>query len=505
MSTPGPSIGRGRTALAERVRMSLDGVKRIEQLAADLSAPVVADRHVSRDYYLRRLLAVGDALALAIGLWVAATASDAVSFSSHGLWALATVPGWLLLFHLYGLYSHDSRRISHTGVDELPGIFHALLVGAFATWGYFQVVPPAKVEFLPILVFVAGAGMSMLALRALMRHGAVRLLGPERVLFVGSGSSTGSLIARMRAQPSYGLEPVGLVSDTTSSALPTDIPLLGELQGTDVASVIAEHRIDRIVVEFAGFADEAILQLLRRCKQLSVKVSLLPAAFGVLGTSVAVDHVGGITLLGVNPPVLPRSSRAVKRAMDICGAVLLLVLFAPLLALVALAIRIDSRGPVFFLQDRVGKGGARFRIVKFRTMVSDAEALRPDLLALSKSPDWLLLDVDPRVTRVGRFLRKTSLDEIPQLFNVLKGEMSLVGPRPLMLEDHHRVGEEWARNRLDLVPGMTGLWQVLGRTTIPFEEMVKLDYLYVTNWTLWGDVKLVLNTFPIVLAQRGAN
>jgi lipopolysaccharide/colanic/teichoic acid biosynthesis glycosyltransferase len=176
-----------------------------------------------------------------------------------------------------------------------------------------------------------------------------------------------------------------------------------------------------------------------------------------------------------------------------------------LLALIALAIRIESRGPVIFRQNRVGKGGTPFRIVKFRTMVHDAEELRAKLLPLSKSPDWLLLDSDPRITRIGRMLRRTSLDEVPQLINVLKGEMSLVGPRPLMLEDHHRVGEEWARNRLDLTPGMTGLWQVLGRTTIPFDEMIKLDYLYVTNWTLWGDVKLVLQTFPIVLAQRGAN
>ena len=504
MSTPpGLSPSRARSALTERLRLSLDGVDRVGRLAAGLDASVVADRHVSRDYYLRRFLVAADLVALAIGVAVAATLSGGMS-STHALWALATFPAWILLFHLYGLYSNDSRRISHTGVDELPGIFHSMAVGAFGMWGYFQLVPPGKVEFLPILVLIGSAGSTMLVLRALMRYGSVRLLGPERVLFVGSGPSTGLLIQRMRTHKSYGLEPVGLISDPASTTLPIDIAVVGDLQATDVAGVIGRHRIDRVVVESAGFADEAILQLLRRCKQLSVKVSLLPAAFGVLGTSVAVDHVGGITLLGVNPPVLQRSSRAVKRAMDVSGAVLLLTVFTPLLAVIAAAILIDSRGPVFFRQDRVGKGGKRFRIVKFRTMATDAEAMRPELLALSKSPDWLLLDVDPRVTRVGRFLRRTSLDELPQLFNVLKGEMSLVGPRPLMLEDHGRV-TEWGLNRLDLTPGMTGLWQVLGRTTIPFEEMVKLDYLYVTNWSLWGDVKLVLNTFPVVLARRGAN
>jgi exopolysaccharide biosynthesis polyprenyl glycosylphosphotransferase len=500
MSTIDQSGARGRTALAERLRLSLDGVDRVERLAAGLGAPVVADRHVSRDYYLHRCLAAADTLALLVGLLLAFRLSRDVT-----LWGLVTIPAWLLLFHLYGLYGHDSRRISHTGAEELPGIFHAMAVGAFSMWGYFHFVPAAKVEFAPILVFVVGAGASMLLLRVLARHTFVRVFGPERVLFVGSGPSTGLLIQRMRAQRSYRLEPVGLVSDAASVTMPVEIPRLGELQGADVATLIVDHRIDRVVVEFGGFADEAILQLLRRCKQLSVKVSLLPAAFGVLGTSVAIDHVGGVTLLGVNPPVLPRSARVVKRGMDVCGALFLLVAFAPLLVLTALAIRIESRGPVIFRQNRVGKGGTPFRIVKFRTMVHDAEELRAKLLPLSKSPDWLLLDSDPRITRIGRILRRTSLDEVPQLINVLKGEMSLVGPRPLMLEDHHRVGEEWARNRLDLTPGMTGLWQVLGRTTIPFDEMIKLDYLYVTNWTLWGDVKLVLQTFPIVLAQRGAN
>jgi exopolysaccharide biosynthesis polyprenyl glycosylphosphotransferase len=499
MSTIDQSGGRGRAALAERLRLSLDGVDRVERLAAGLSASVVADRHVSRDYYLHRFLAGVDALALVVAVLLAFGVSDEVT-----LWALLTIPPWLLLFHLYGLYGHDSRRISHTGAEELPGIFHAMAIGAFSMWGYFHFVPGGKVEFAPILVFVAIAGAVMLALRAAARFSFVRIFGPERVLFVGSGPSTGLLIQRMRAQPSYGLEPVGLVSDTMSVTMPMGLPLLGELRGADVATLIVDHRIDRVVVEFGGFADEAILQLLRRCKQLSVKVSLLPAAFGVLGTSVAIDHVGGVTLLGVNPPVLPRSARVVKRAMDVCGALLLLLAFAPLLLLIALAIRIESRGPVIFRQNRVGKGGKPFRIVKFRTMVHDAEALRAKLLPLSKSPDWLLLDADPRITRVGRLLRRSSLDELPQLINVLKGEMSLVGPRPLMLEDHHRIGEEWARNRLDLTPGMTGLWQVLGRTTIPFDEMIKLDYLYVTNWTLWGDVKLVLQTLPIVLAQRGA-
>jgi lipopolysaccharide/colanic/teichoic acid biosynthesis glycosyltransferase len=181
-----------------------------------------------------------------------------------------------------------------------------------------------------------------------------------------------------------------------------------------------------------------------------------------------------------------------------------LLLSAPLLVLIGAAIKLDSPGPVLFRQRRIGRGGREFRLVKFRTMVADAEQRHDGFLPQSRDPGWLLLDHDPRVTRVGRILRDWSVDELPQLWNVLKGEMSLVGPRPLIeSEDRQLLG--WRRTRVDLTPGLTGLWQVLGRTRIPFEEMVKLDYLYVTNWSLWTDVRLILRTFPSVLTRRGVN
>ncbi len=172
--------------------------------------------------------------------------------------------------------------------------------------------------------------------------------------------------------------------------------------------------------------------------------------------------------------------------------------------MIAIAIKLSSSGPVFHRQRRIGQGGRSFRIVKFRTMVKDAETKGHELAELSAHPVWLLLENDPRITRVGRFLRHWSLDEIPQLWNVLRGEMSLVGPRPMPPSvDEHISG--WGRRRLDLTPGITGLWQVLGRTTISFEEMVKLDYLYVTNWSLWQDIRLLIHTLPAVLGRRGVN
>ena len=186
------------------------------------------------------------------------------------------------------------------------------------------------------------------------------------------------------------------------------------------------------------------------------------------------------------------------------GALLLLIVTAPFWALAAIAVKLDSRGPVLFRQQRVGRGGIPFQLLKFRSMVADAEARRESLLAASRQSAWLDLERDPRITRIGRILRLTSLDELPQLWNVLGGDMSLVGPRPLVAQEDDNV-TGWARGRLDLTPGLTGMWQVLGRTHIPFEQMVMIDYLYVTNWSLWTDVKLMLRTLPAVLRRDGAN
>jgi lipopolysaccharide/colanic/teichoic acid biosynthesis glycosyltransferase len=194
-----------------------------------------------------------------------------------------------------------------------------------------------------------------------------------------------------------------------------------------------------------------------------------------------------------------------KRVADIGLSAAALVVFSPVMALAALAIKLESPGEqVIFAQERVGRYGRRFRLYKLRTMVPDAESRVDELRMASAHPAWLLLDRDPRVTNVGRLLRRTSADELPQLLNVLRGEMSLVGPRPLPpYEDAHV--PSWGRRRLDVPPGITGLWQVLGRVAIPFEEMIRLDYLYAANWTLRADLAILLRTFGAVLSQRGAN
>jgi lipopolysaccharide/colanic/teichoic acid biosynthesis glycosyltransferase len=229
----------------------------------------------------------------------------------------------------------------------------------------------------------------------------------------------------------------------------------------------------------------------------------VPRLFETMGGAVESDQVEGLPLLGMRGLSRTRSTLRLKRAMDVVVPAVALLLLAPLLVIVAAAIRIESRGPVLFRQRRIGRADEPFTLYKFRTMVSDADSLKPQLEHLNEAAGPMFkIRGDPRITRVGRILRNYSLDELPQLWNVLLGEMSLVGPRPLIPSESTQViGRH--RDRLELMPGLTGPWQVLGRSSISFDEMVKLDYLYVAEWSLWRDVKLLMRTAAVVLRGNG--
>jgi exopolysaccharide biosynthesis polyprenyl glycosylphosphotransferase len=466
---------------------------------------VVGTRHGHRDYVMRRLLVAADVTGIMLAFLIAATVDPLPGANFDVvLWGLVTLPMWVVLFKLYGLYDRDLKRVSHSTVDDVPWLFHGVVIGTLLTWLLFKGLPPGKLPFVPILAFGLSSLVAVMSLRTFVRSSAVRVLGPERVVLVGREHMVDVLARKMRAHPEYGLEPIGVImpGNANGSPAPADLPVLTGV-GT-VADIALRHGATRLVVSHSELSEDEVVDAVRRCKGLALKVSLLPQVFDALGPSVEIDDVEGVTLLGINPPVLGRSSRVMKRCLDIAGALTLGLFLMPLLIGVAIAIKLDSRGPVFFRQRRVGKGGERFRVLKFRTMHVDAEQRREELLADSIDPNWLHLENDPRITRVGGRLRHLSLDELPQLWNVLRGEMSLVGPRPLIESEDEMIGG-WGRSRLDLTPGLTGVWQVLGRTNIPFEEMVKLDYLYVTNWSLWTDIRLLLRTPSAVVTRRGAN
>ncbi len=471
--------------------------------AAASRSSIVSTGWGNRDYTLRRVLVLADLLALVGALFVTSTLvvenQPRLGFALAGL---PMVPVLIGLFKIYGLYDRDVKRISHTSLDDVPWLFHALVVGTLFLWAYFKITGFHHLAFAEAAVFGIVSMFLVCGARAVARRVASRRLGPERVLFVGWDSSSELVLTRVDGDPDSELDIVGIVgAGELSGADGSYPPILGGLGG--LREVLERTTPDRVLVSRSDLSEAELLGLLHTCRTFSTKISVLPGAIEALGPAVELDEVNGVALLGLTPPVLGRTSRWLKRSLDVSISALLLLIASPLMLVIAVAILLDSGSPVFFKQRRVGKGGRSFDFIKFRTMDCGAEKRHAELMAQSRDPNWLDLEHDPRVTRVGRFLRRTSLDEIPQLVNVLAGEMSLVGPRPLPEPEDRRVSG-WGRGRLDLTPGITGLWQVRGRNRLPFEEMVKLDYLYVTNWSLWMDVRLLLRTGPAVIARRGA-
>jgi len=502
-----PPSERRRLGLA-RPGEAPDARARVAEAPDPFWQATIAREHGRRDYWLRRALALVDVAAITGALAVAFAVSPEHPVNDIA-WLLPVLPLWVGLFGLYGLYGRDVKRIGQRTIDDVPPLFHAVLIGSLGLWAYYRVLSEPKLILSEITLFGVVAIALILTLRWLARHVATSIFGPERVLLVGQSPIIPALVRKMKAHPEYALAPIGLISangtvGTSAGSGAGSLPVLGKLGEVRMLDLIQLHDIDRLVVAEEEVDDAIMLELFRECARAQVKVSILPRGVETMGPSMEVDDIEGVTVLGLNPLVLSRSSRALKRSMDIVGATIALVLTAPLMLLAAIAIKLTSHGPIFFPQARVGRGGRTFTLYKFRTMVRDAEARTEELMAASEDPHWLKLEHDPRITPVGRLLRLLSIDELPQLWSVLTGKMSLVGPRPLTPADHEQV-EVWARIRLDLAPGITGLWQVLGRTSIPFAEMIKLDYVYVTNWSLWTDLRLLVKTVPAVILRRGAN
>jgi exopolysaccharide biosynthesis polyprenyl glycosylphosphotransferase len=335
----------------------------------------------------------------------------------------------------------------------------------------------------------------MLVGRVTARRLAAWLAEPERCMVIGDPQSVDTLsqklcTSRVKADV-VARRPLD-AAGSTADLLRAPGVLEQELRVLDV------HRV--IVAPMSTDGAET-LDLVRTAKAQGVRVSVLPRLLEVVGSSVEFDQVDGMTMLGVRRFGLTRSSWLLKRTFDGVGAGLLLILLGLPMLMIAALIRLDSQGPALFRQTRVGRHGRRFEMLKFRSMVRDADARKSELRHLNEAASGLFkIADDPRVTRVGRFLRRTSLDELPQLINVMRGEMSLVGPRPLVVDEDVMV-QGLDRSRLHLTPGMTGHWQVLGSARIPMDEMVGIDYLYVANWSLWTDVKILLRTVPYMLSR----
>jgi exopolysaccharide biosynthesis polyprenyl glycosylphosphotransferase len=455
----------------------------------------------------RRDTLTGPALRLAdvIGLILAAGSAMLVfsggSAAGLGLFSLAA----LAMVQLFGMYGRDAVVMRAGLLDELPRSTQALTFAAAVT----VLAGPAITSFESGAV-VAAWMLSCVALPATRKAARIAVrnrTSDERVLIVGSGAIADLVATKIAKHPELGLSVVGCLDtdgdDRHPLVMGSGLPHLGVL--ADVERVVEEHAVHSVVIAFSAVPHEDLLDAIRRCKRLRLKISVVPRLFEVIGSRVELHDVEGLTLLGLRGPERSRGAIAAKRAMDVSGAGLALVFLSPLLALIALAVRLSSPGPALFRQERIGLRQRPFSMIKFRTMVDGADDRKAELAHLNEAVGGPMFKIlaDPRVTPVGRFLRATSLDELPQFLNVLRGEMSIVGPRPLIrCESDAVLG--WHRTRLDLTPGLTGPWQVMGRQNVPFDEMVKLDYLYVAEWSFWNDVKLAVRTIPVMLQRTGA-
>ena len=465
---------------------------------------VVRSRFRDRDYGLRRGLLIGDMAALFLAALLALfLGGGRDGASTDALWFLITLPAWAFLFASYQLYRRPVQSFEPTHLDDLSRLFHAMVLGTLGLWVFYKLIPPAQLTLEEVAIFWL-LGFSFTALlRRITRRINLNRHGAERVFLVASDEDALVMDRKLGNHPEYEMELAGVITDE-----PIDEQLGNFRYATfeNVEDLLATHQIDHLIVRLdsKGLSKTSAEALMYACFRNGVRFGAYPGPRSLLLPGVQLNHIEGMGILTHDPPILSRSDRLMKRLLDIALSSLLLVIAAPLMLIIAVVIKLDSEGTVLFRQMRVGKDGIRFKLNKFRTMLSDAEAMTAELMEKSTDPNWLFLEEDPRITRAGHFLRRTSLDELPQLWNVLKGEMSMVGPRPLSERDDEGL-EGWERHRLDLVPGVTGHWQVLGRTSIPFKEMVEIDYAYVTSWSLWLDAKILIRTVPVVLNRRGAN
>ena len=453
-----------------------------------------------RERLYRRSLAAADVLSAGLAVYVG------VELVGRGdsltPWVVLALPLVLVVSKILGLYDRDEHVVKKTTLDEAPALFQVATLYALLTWLGAQYLVDGELGTSQVVGLWGLLFLSMLVCRMTARSLTRHRLPVERCLVVGDLGSAARVAAKFDSLTSVGATVVGRVPirserdrDDLIPYIPSGAPpVLGEMD--TLGLVLVQEEIHRVLIAPGAASQPDLLHVVRLVKSLGVRVSILPRLTEVVGTSVEFDDLEGVTMMGLRRYGLSRSSRALKRTLDLTLSIGALVLLSPLLAAVAVAIKLDSKGPVLFRQRRIGMEGRAFPIFKFRSMVDGAEDARGELSELNEAKGGLFkIAEDPRLTRVGRFLRRSSIDELPQLFNVVRGEMSLVGPRPLVPDEDREI-RGLDRRRLHVMPGVTGVWQIYGSSRIPMREMITIDYLYGANWSLWLDIKILLRTVP---------
>jgi exopolysaccharide biosynthesis polyprenyl glycosylphosphotransferase len=486
------------------------------------SPPPSADVRSSRFYLLSRghlaaimrrslsvlALVTLDVLGLALGIYVALVLRS-VAYGRPVYWSLLWREGpqeWLkflapvlvLVFLQAGLYAARERR---AGVGSIVSslVVLAIIVLAFGFGTSYDFTTtgliPTAVVTSALTIGLLRAAYGSLSLEAMRVAGVQR-----RVVLAGEGESLRRLQRELGAsRVGIAYDFVGVVSASSTSGAPVLARSLDE-----VPDVLEQVRPDELILAEGDFDETQVLEVVQVAHRKGVRVRLAPETTDLLVQKGEYVTGLGLPLFELRPPILTGWDWFVKRAFDVAFGVVVVVVGMPLWLLIALAIKLDSRGPIFYVDRRVGVREREFGMLKFRTMVVDAAQQQGRLEEENEAGGALFkIRDDPRVTSVGRILRRLSLDEIPQLLNVLRGQMSLVGPRPLPLRDYHLL-EDWHRARYLVLPGMTGLWQISGRSGLSFEDLVRLDFTYIENWSIWLDISIIARTIPAVIAGRGA-
>jgi exopolysaccharide biosynthesis polyprenyl glycosylphosphotransferase len=446
---------------------------------------------------LRRMLLCADVAALSAALAVTQVTTGGISGNGLPLLVLS-VPLWVLLAYGHKLYHLDSYRADYRASDEIGPVFQMATLWSWLTVLALHAVGSEAVPLNRLALFWVLTVLLLTGFRSVARSVARRQPWYlQDALLIGPPDQTEVIIRKIDRHPEWGIRAKAYVDLTRQEA-----------QDVDVLSLVRHLRVDRVMLTPAFSESRDRTAVVCELGDLGVHVDLIPSWSDTVGARMQLNEMEGMPLLTVPRNAMGRTAVRLKRALDLAAGTLAVIVLSPLLAACALAIKIDSRGPVLFRQRRVGRDDQPFEVLKFRSMYDGADRRKAAVAMLNyhgggTDTGMFKIREDPRITRVGAFLRRYSLDELPQLFNILRGQMSLVGPRPL-IETEDRQVEGRFRRRLGITPGLTGPWQVNGRSEIPFQEMVSLDYLYVTNWSLWGDIKLLMRTVSAVVAGRGA-
>ena len=455
-----------------------------------------------RGAMLRRLLAAGDWAAV-IGALFVTTAATVTTDVAMLFWATLFSPAWILVLKLHGLYDNDHRRIRHSTLDEVPALISASVLGTLTLDGLLALSPVGPLSPSSATLVGVGSLAGCFVVRGALRFLWHRLTTVANGVVIGEAAAAAMVARRVATHPEARLRLVGYLSPPDQrSSVGGLLPRLGTL--ADIARVARDHRVERVVVTEGAISEANAEKLIAECKEAGLGLTFLPQHYGLLGPGIELNRLAELPVLDFRFSDPPRSTMAMKRAMDLAVSITLLAGLAPLLLTISLLILVDSGRPVFFRQRRVGRDGVPFTMLKFRTMVTDAEERLAELIDLDEldEPAFKIPD-DPRVTRAGRFLRRTSLDELPQLINVLRGDMALVGPRP---EEESVVAlyDERQRKRLLVKPGLTGPMQVYGRSDLTFEERLAMERDYLDNVSIASDLAILMRTPSAIVRGEGA-